>query len=179
VLHTGRPSACNLCHLDQTLDWTNRKLAEWYEHEKVPLDGEHASLSEAGSLLLRGDAAQRVLVAWSAAWQPAQAASGVDWIAPLLAPLLEDPSPVIRLVASRSLATIQPGYAQDYDFVGSPHERKAARKQVISAWNELPRAKRESLPTRVFIKAGGESDEELIQRFVNERDDRGLLMMAE
>src|SRR4030095_924696 len=27
---TGRPNACNLCHLDRSLDWTARTLAKWW-----------------------------------------------------------------------------------------------------------------------------------------------------
>jgi len=29
-LATGRPNACNLCHLDKTLAWSGQKLNEWY-----------------------------------------------------------------------------------------------------------------------------------------------------
>ena len=28
----GRPNACNLCHLDQTLSWTANKLHDWYNN---------------------------------------------------------------------------------------------------------------------------------------------------
>src|SRR4029434_5840314 len=40
-LKTGRPNACNLCHLDKTLDWTARKLSEWYGQPAVDLSPEH------------------------------------------------------------------------------------------------------------------------------------------
>ena len=29
-LETGRPNACNLCHLDRTLAWTAKHLEGWY-----------------------------------------------------------------------------------------------------------------------------------------------------
>ena len=29
TLETGRPNACNLCHLDKTLAWTSQQLGEW------------------------------------------------------------------------------------------------------------------------------------------------------
>jgi len=32
-LDTGRPNACNQCHLDQTLQWTAEYLNTWYGHE--------------------------------------------------------------------------------------------------------------------------------------------------
>ncbi len=27
---TGKPHACNLCHLDKSLGWTNDTLGKWY-----------------------------------------------------------------------------------------------------------------------------------------------------
>src|SRR5438128_11469003 len=32
-LQTGRPNACNLCHLDKSLGWTAQNLFAWY---KIP-----------------------------------------------------------------------------------------------------------------------------------------------
>ena len=29
-LASGRPNGCNMCHLDQSLDWTSRHLEDWY-----------------------------------------------------------------------------------------------------------------------------------------------------
>src|SRR5262249_3186741 len=37
ALKTGRPNACNLCHLDQTLKWTAQHLSEWYGHARPEL----------------------------------------------------------------------------------------------------------------------------------------------
>ncbi len=56
--------------------------------------------------LLSGDAPLRALVAWSAGWEPAQEASGSDWLAPFVARLLADPYGVVRYVAARSLRTL-------------------------------------------------------------------------
>jgi hypothetical protein len=36
TLKAGRPNACNLCHLDQTLKWTEEKLAEWFGQTAEP-----------------------------------------------------------------------------------------------------------------------------------------------
>jgi predicted CXXCH cytochrome family protein len=174
VLATGRPSACNLCHLDQTLDWTNRQLVEWYGHSPQELNDEQKRFSAAAVLLLKGDAAQRVLLACAAGWKPALAASGEDWLPPLLAPLLDDPSPVARLVSSWSLMSIDGRYVPDYDFAVPPKQRPAVAPEVIAAWKTRPPRDRGNLFPRVFMKPGGELDEEEVQRFVRQRDDRGL-----
>src|SRR5262249_39684662 len=39
---TGRPNACNLCHLDRTLAWTARWLSEWYGASFPPMPEERA-----------------------------------------------------------------------------------------------------------------------------------------
>ena len=38
-VETGRPNACNLCHLDETLAWSGRYLNEWYGTPLVELGG--------------------------------------------------------------------------------------------------------------------------------------------
>ena len=68
----GVPNACNLCHLDQTLDWTQQQLAKRYGHEPLPLSAEQRSTSAALLWLLKGHAAQRAIAAWHAGWQPAR-----------------------------------------------------------------------------------------------------------
>ena len=38
TLETGRPNACNLCHLDKTLAWTAEYLERWYRIPRPALD---------------------------------------------------------------------------------------------------------------------------------------------
>ena len=38
TLATGRPNACNLCHLDKTLGWTAQYLEQWYGVTRPALD---------------------------------------------------------------------------------------------------------------------------------------------
>lgn len=176
TLATGRPAACNLCHLDQTLEWTAKSLKSWYGHSLPELDEQQKSFAAAGLLLLKGDAAQRVITAWSTGWRPALEASGGDWLPPLLAPLLDDPSPVVRLVASRSLWAIDTRYTADFDYVAPSLERRTTIRSVLEKWRQISRERRERLPTRVFIKTGGDLNDEAVQRFLEERDDRGLFV---
>jgi hypothetical protein len=78
-LETGRPNACNLCHLDKTLAWTAEYLNQWYGTAKPALglaDSDEQSVAASLLWLLRGDAGQRAIVAQSMGWPAAQQASG-------------------------------------------------------------------------------------------------------
>ena len=53
-LKTGRPNACNLCHLDQTLEWSSRHLTKWYDHRQPKLDNDDKTISSVLKMLLKG-----------------------------------------------------------------------------------------------------------------------------
>jgi hypothetical protein len=76
TLATGRPNACNQCHLDQTLAWTATWLHAWYGTEQPTLSTDDRQIAASVRWILAGDAAQRALMAWSLGWAPARAASG-------------------------------------------------------------------------------------------------------
>ena len=50
---------------------------------------------------------QRVLVAWSMAWEPAREASGSNWQTPYLELLQDDPYSAIKYVSNRSLERLR------------------------------------------------------------------------
>lgn len=112
---TGRPLACNLCHLDQTLAWSGMALEREFglacPPEVCAIDCSESSVAEGkpgcvpaiAEWLLAGDAGQRALAAWHLGWEPARAASSVSWAEVLLDGLVEgDPYPAVRLVAERA-----------------------------------------------------------------------------
>ncbi|MGZ8901545.1 MAG: cytochrome c3 family protein, partial [Limisphaerales bacterium] len=125
-LKTGRPNACNLCHLDQTLDWTGQHLKAWYNQEISSLPDQGKSVSHAVRLAVAGDAGQRALIAWHLGWLEAQKVSGTNWIAPLLGQLLDDPYAAVRLVAERSARTLNLPL-ENYDYTVQPTDRPSAR----------------------------------------------------
>jgi predicted CXXCH cytochrome family protein len=104
------PNACNLCHLDRSLEWTAEWLERWWprtggEAANRPAGGDSLAETTPASVvwLLSGNAAQRVLLADGMAWPPAVAASGSSWLRPLLEGLSSDPYAAVRHVAARSL----------------------------------------------------------------------------
>lgn len=94
-----RLSACNLCHLDKTLAWTDGKLHDWYGTERTNPPGDvPASIVWA----LRGDAAERALAAAAMGRKESLDASGRDWEKPILDVLRSDPYAAVRFIAERS-----------------------------------------------------------------------------
>jgi predicted CXXCH cytochrome family protein len=137
TLSTGRPTACNLCHLDQTLAWTAAKLKGWFPQQKLEVPAEGSQTSAAVKALLAGDAAQRALAAYSFGWEPAQLASGTNWEAPLLAHALVDPYAAIRFIAQRSLKSL-PGFKDfAYDFEAAPENLQAKKTEAVQIWRSL------------------------------------------
>ncbi|MFM7102481.1 MAG: cytochrome c3 family protein [Verrucomicrobiota bacterium] len=127
----GAPNACNLCHLDRPLAWTQEWLGRWYRQPAVELPPGAGQLSAAAQWLLQGHAAQRVIAAWHFGWEPALQAGGGAWVAPLLAATLADDYGPVRFVAARSLRQ-QPGFAElAVDFLAAPDERRRTAEEVL------------------------------------------------
>jgi predicted CXXCH cytochrome family protein len=167
---TGRPNACNFCHLDQPLSWTAENLTNWYGQPPVDLDEDRQTISAGVLWLLSGDAVQRALVTYAFGWPAAREASGEGWQAPLLATLLEDPYAAVRLLAHRSLRRLQ--YDIEYDFVGPPPDRAKARRWVLDRWKSLPVDARRAPAGVAGVDRDGVLQEKLIERLLRDRDDR-------
>lgn len=175
-VETGRPNACNLCHLDRTLAWTSDYLEQWYGTPKVALGPDDTSIAASLQWLLRGDAGQRAVVAQAMGWRPAHDASGTDWMAPFLAPLLDDPYDAVRFVASRSLRAL-PGFdALEYDFVAPSAARKESQRRTMSVWDQVrsgPNRRRDA--QLLFDARGGLRVDEML-RLLRDRNNRRVLL---
>ena len=88
-LATGRPNACNQCHLDRTLAWTAQHLQDWFGKPKPHLDPDEESIAAGVLWTLRGDAGQRALMAWSMGWDQARQTAGQDWVGALSGPVAQ------------------------------------------------------------------------------------------
>jgi predicted CXXCH cytochrome family protein len=135
-LQTGRPNACNLCHLDKTLDWTAQNLSAWYKISQEDLSAEDKTIAASILWALKGDAGQRALVAWHMGWKPAQDISNSLWFAPYLAILLEDPYAAVRYIAGRSLKRL-PGYDSfSYDYIVAVDELHRSSERAFKIWTQ-------------------------------------------
>ena len=172
-LMVGRPNACNLCHLDKTLDWTRLSLERWYATPQEPIpDGKWKERSAALLWLLEGDAGQRALIAWGLGWEPALEASGRHWIAPFLAYELADSYAAVRFIAARSLKGL-PGYdGFPYEFVAPRPQRFQAMQAALGIWARGPRsARRES---ELFLRPNGSLDRQAVAKTILGRDQRAV-----
>ncbi len=158
----GRPNACNLCHLQRSLGWTQDYLQSWYGAPNVALDPDVLRIAASANDALRGDAAVRVISAAALGWKPALDASPSAYPVQLLAELLVDPYSAVRFVAGRSLRA-QPGYADiDYDFLASPEKREHIRQTVNIRFRSAER-----LPDGVL-------DETTLRALLAARDNRAI-----
>jgi predicted CXXCH cytochrome family protein len=168
----GVPNACNLCHLDKPLAWTQDYLAEWYGYSKHELTTEQEKISAAIVWMLKGHAAQRVIVAWHAGWKPAQEASGSDWLAPFVAPLLSDPYGVVRYVGAHSLATL-PGFEKfEYDFLAPAEKLAADANAATILWERKRRGPPSRTGQNVLIAKNGQLAEPVVKWLLEHRDHR-------
>jgi predicted CXXCH cytochrome family protein len=172
----GVPNACNLCHLDQTLEWTQSNMAKWYGTTQQAMSDEQKEISAALLWILKGDAAQRAVTAWNFGWKPAQKASGVDWEAPFIARLLEDPYGVVRYVAENALRSL-PGFTHlKFDFLSSKENLKKHTEQVVKQWSSLRKDFSQPANAKVLLLEGGAIDEVKVQEILRKRDNRKVVI---
>jgi hypothetical protein len=164
---TGRPNGCQLCHLDQTVEWTAGHLHAWYGHEIPEFSADEKQVAAAIRWTLTGDAGQRAVVGFNMGWKPAQEASGYDWLPPFLAQLMRDDYDVVRMVGYRSLRQT-PGYEDiRFDFVAPPAQRQAVIDEVLARWErqqEERRGQRGVASSELLLNAEGGLDRERFRR---------------
>ena len=172
-LATGRPNACNQCHLDKTLRWSGEHLNGWYGIPKPPLDEVEAAVPASLIWMLRGDAGQRALIAWSMGWEDALEASGNAWQAPFLAQMLVDPYDAVRYISGRSLRRL-PGYAAfEYDFVGPEADRSAAARRAAEQWWKGPHPKGQVANAQELLDdPNGLLPKDIFAQLLRQRNDR-------
>jgi hypothetical protein len=92
TLATGRPNACNLCHLDRSLEWTSSWLSAWYGRASSSIPEARANIAAGVYDGLAGDAAVRALIADASRDRA------------LLEAMKDDPYAAVRFIAARSFA---------------------------------------------------------------------------
>ncbi len=166
----GVPNACNLCHLDKSLEWTSRAMTRNYGTAPVDLTAEQKEISAALLWILKGHAAQRVIAAWHTGWEPARQASGSDWLAPFQARLLADPYGVVRYVAGDNLRKLDGFEKFPFDFIAPEEKLRASAEKAVLQWKDR------AAPTRtggeILINPDGSIMEERVQKLLQERDNR-------
>lgn len=130
----GTPNACNLCHLDKTLDWAQKNMQTWYGSPVWELTEDQKRTAASVLWIIQGHAAQRAIAGWSMGWAPARQASGEDWIPPVLATLLSDSYGVVRYVGEKALRSFAGLENMEYDFLASRDELNRAPEKLRQNW---------------------------------------------
>jgi predicted CXXCH cytochrome family protein len=168
---TGKPHACNLCHLDKSLGWTGDQLAKWYGTKPEKLSEEEQTLASSLLHLTQGDARTRSVVAGAFSWKPAQEASGRDWPGSLLIWTLEhERYPAVRYLAHRGLCKLHGDPAKAYDYLGTASERSSQLQGLRKMLEISPRLERQRYPYLPLTTAGGLADDAL-DRLLRKRND--------
>jgi hypothetical protein len=174
TLQTGRPNACSLCHLDQTLEQTSGHLAAWYGQSQPELTEEERNTAASVLHFLTGDAAQRVLQIAAFQWQPARDTSGTDWMRPYLLIGMDDPYEAIRLISHRGYKSLYGSQSFQYDFLALPIERKA----LLARESEKIRSEATLKPSAaLLIDEKGELDEARVNELIGNRNHRRVFLL--
>jgi predicted CXXCH cytochrome family protein len=176
TVETGKPHACNLCHLDKSLGWTQEQLARGWPRQRdhaPDLPPEERSLSSALLMLTQRDARSRAMVAGAFSNPAAQRAAGTDWFGPFLTRLLENERyPVVRYLSHRALRSVHgEATAAPYDYLALPAERAAQLRTVRARFDATPI--RRPLP-HLPLTAQGLPDDAALRRLLDKRHDPDL-----
>lgn len=107
TLDTGRPNACNLCHVDRSLGWTMNTLTQWFEQQPIELPPQRQTIAEGIVGALTADAGVRALYADALGSDDAKRASDHDLLASVLVAMRDDPYAAVRFIAARSLRNVK------------------------------------------------------------------------
>lgn len=176
-LATGRPNACNQCHLDRSLGWAAEKLSGWYGAERPELDSDQATIAASVLWALTGDAGERALMAWSLGWAPARAVSGTGWMPYLVSTLLLDEYDAVRWIAMRT-ARLEPRWKEfSLDLCQALEEqRDHVRATVLSDWLAAGLSARADQREAVLVLPDGKLDEPRFRRLYARRDNRPVTL---
>jgi len=169
---TGRPNACNACHLDKTLGWTASNLDRWYGMKTDALTDDNRNIAASLLWSIKGDAGQRALMAWAMGWRTAQEASGTNWMPAHLSAMLDDPYDAVRFIAYRSMRSL-PGFKElGGDFLAPPAQRGSDIARVLRQWKPSWADGSRSASDELLLNSDGSFRLAIIQRLIAERDNR-------
>jgi hypothetical protein len=172
----GRPNACNLCHLDQTLGWTAQKLHAWYNQPAPNLSRDDETFSAAVQWMVKGDAGQRALIAWSFGWEPAQKIAGRSWFYPYLIYSMSDPYAAVRFDAWKSLQTL-PGFSNfSFNYAAADRLLSEAAARAYEKWLREVRDPNAVYRPETILDSDGRFQQDIFQRLRTDRDDKPIIL---
>jgi hypothetical protein len=140
------------------------------------LDEDERSIAASVLWTLKGDAAQRAILAWHLGWDVARkASSDGSWMAAYLAQLLTDPYAATRQVAYRSIVGL-PGFEGfEYAYTAPRSELESKATEATEIWLGL--AGSDLAQPRLLIAENRMIDVEAWLRLLAQRDQRPLAIV--
>lgn len=173
---SGIPNACNQCHLDQTLEWTNESLAKWNGKTPTAISAPFPGLSSTVADSIAGNALQRALAIEQLGATENFDLAGTEWRARLLLESLSDRYDANRYLAFRAISKM-PGFEDfQFDHIAPESER---RLQVEDAQKRCYKLETESQQTRLKLLLGNReanSVDELVEMLKSKRADVPMLI---
>jgi predicted CXXCH cytochrome family protein len=173
---TGKPHACNLCHLDKSLGWTQEQLGKWYGTMPFLIPEDERSLASSLLHLTQSDARSRAVIAAAFSRHEAQQASGKDWPGQLLLRMLElERYEAVRFLLYRSLRSLgaiappAPG-ERGYDYQDNPAERSGQLRALRQALEGSARPEPGRYPY-VPLTPDGRFGDDVLARLLKGRND--------
>ncbi len=137
TVESGIPNACNQCHVDQSLEWTNQWLANWAGKQPESLEAPYAGSSSTVGDALAGHALQRALAVEQLGATENFAVAGQTWRARILIESLEDEYDATRLLAYQALLKM-PGFDDfQFDYIGTEEERAVQIQDARQRWRAI------------------------------------------
>ena len=172
----GRPNACNLCHLDQTLGWAAQHLHTWYNQPVPELSEDDRMIAAAVQWILKGDAGQRALIAWGMGWESAQKIAGRDWLYPYLIYALTDSYAAVRFDAWKSLRTL-PGFSDfSFSYTAPDQTLGEAATRAYEKWLREVRNPKAVYRQETAIDSDGRVRKDVFQRLRSARDEKPIFL---
>lgn len=175
-LTTGRPNACNQCHLDRTMAWAGRELAEGWGVKSPELTEEQQTVAASVIWAVKGDAGQRALMAWSMGWEEARKISGEDWQPVFLSQLLADPYPAVRFIAARSLRRLPHFGDLDYNPDWGLENLRETAQAAAGLWTKVHKQAGGEAKPGTFVFGPGKFDQSGFEALLQQRNHRRVVL---
>jgi 1-acyl-sn-glycerol-3-phosphate acyltransferase len=105
-------------------------------------------------------------------WQPAQQASGTDWIPVFLSGLFDDPYDAVRFIAYRSMRSVPGMSAFTGDFVAPPAQRRNDILGIVNTWRRMQASGRRRTDAALLLDASGSIRLDIVNRLLAQQDRR-------
>jgi len=176
-LKTGRVNACNLCHIDKSLQWTNENLTKWYNHDTAELTEDDQKVSSVLKMSIMGDAGQRAISAWHMGWKPAREVSGNNWQSGWLLRGMNDSYSAVRYISYKALIADPRLNEIEFDYTGSLTKRTEQIQNAKDIWMNLLLNQDEFIPKdELLVDDQGKPIEAKAKYFESKRNNQPITL---